>query len=485
MFSRHIRSLTIAAAAIASLSSASAQQFNTIPSGTVIGRTAVGAGPAQAVPIQQLFSSLLTGPLSVPGVNTTSVIYRGSTSGQATVAAQLVAGTPSILWPNTSGTVATNATSPIVLDATSGNVSCPSCSPPAWSNARLAVSSAYTAAFADCGSTLALGGSKFFTLTLNLAASYATTCAFYIVNEDTTRGKMLAINDYSNFVLWPRQTAIVYNQNNAWQVSKPGRWKLTGPVTMYADPVFGDDANDGLATGTTAFKTLTGAWTNICTNIDFSGQTVTLQLADGTYFSGLNSTIGPMNAPYLGFVINGNATTPDSVLLSTGASDSFRWFETGSPISVWIKNLKMTTTGGDAVRVLGAGNYVRVSNVNFGSVGGGVHMRAFNAAEIDAFSDSYKITGGGAAHYNVNGLGVIGVQSQTINISGNPTFAAAFGLADGGQILVQGDTYSVTGSVTGTRYIVRNLGLIDSAGAGAAYLPGSIAGATFTGGVYN
>lgn len=106
---------------------ASAQQFNTIPSGTVIGRTAIGAGPAQIIPIQQLFSTLLTGPLSVPSVNTNSVIYKGSTSGQATVSAQAVAGTPTLLLPNTSGTLASNATSPIVLNATTGNISCPSC----------------------------------------------------------------------------------------------------------------------------------------------------------------------------------------------------------------------------------------------------------------------------------------------------------------------------------------------------------------------
>jgi hypothetical protein len=105
---------------------AAAQTFPTVPSGTVIGRTAIGTGPAQAIPITTLIASMLN-PLTVTSVNTASVIYRGSTSGTATVSAQAVAGTPVIKWPTTSGTVPTTATLPIVLDAVTGNLTCPTC----------------------------------------------------------------------------------------------------------------------------------------------------------------------------------------------------------------------------------------------------------------------------------------------------------------------------------------------------------------------
>lgn len=106
---------------------AAAQTFPTVPSGTVIGRTAVGTGPAQAIPISSLIASMLN-PLTVTSVNTASVIYRGSTSGTATVSAQPVAGTPAIKWPTQSGTVPTTATLPLVLDAVTGNLTCPTCS---------------------------------------------------------------------------------------------------------------------------------------------------------------------------------------------------------------------------------------------------------------------------------------------------------------------------------------------------------------------
>ncbi|MGY4622012.1 hypothetical protein ACVWZ4_007239 [Bradyrhizobium sp. USDA 4472] len=106
---------------------AAAQQFPTVPSGTVIGRTLAGTGPAQAIPFSQLLATLLASNPTIPTLNTSSVLYAGSSSGTATVKAQAVAGTPTIQWPNTSGTVVDNATAPIVASSTTGNVSCANC----------------------------------------------------------------------------------------------------------------------------------------------------------------------------------------------------------------------------------------------------------------------------------------------------------------------------------------------------------------------
>ena len=61
----------------------------------------------------------------------------------------------------------------------------------AWSNNRLAKTAAYAAVSADCGDTLALGGSAFFPITLNAPSGYTTTCAFAVLNEDTTFGKLI------------------------------------------------------------------------------------------------------------------------------------------------------------------------------------------------------------------------------------------------------------------------------------------------------
>src|SRR4051812_40934730 len=81
---------------------ANAQTFPTVPSSTVIGRTAVGTGPAQAIPFATLLSSMLASPLTVSQVNVNSIVYAGATSGTATVSAQAVAGTTAIKWPTVS-----------------------------------------------------------------------------------------------------------------------------------------------------------------------------------------------------------------------------------------------------------------------------------------------------------------------------------------------------------------------------------------------
>lgn len=53
--------------------------------------------------------------------------HQGSTSGSARVSAQAVAGSPSLLWPNTSGTLVASASGPLSANATTGVVSCNQC----------------------------------------------------------------------------------------------------------------------------------------------------------------------------------------------------------------------------------------------------------------------------------------------------------------------------------------------------------------------
>lgn len=128
MFASFTRRIALAATFAASISPALAQVPNfTLPPQTVIGRSQNGTGPAQAIPFNVLIAAMLQSSLTIPTVNTNSVIYKGSTSGQATISAQAVAGTPTIKWPTQSGTVPTSATSPILLDAVTGVVSCPTC----------------------------------------------------------------------------------------------------------------------------------------------------------------------------------------------------------------------------------------------------------------------------------------------------------------------------------------------------------------------
>ena len=60
-------------------------------------------------------------------VRMTALDMAGSTSGTASVRSQAAAGSPTIYWPTTSGTLATSATAPIVLNSTTGVLTCPTC----------------------------------------------------------------------------------------------------------------------------------------------------------------------------------------------------------------------------------------------------------------------------------------------------------------------------------------------------------------------
>ena len=51
----------------------------------------------------------------------------GTSSGTVTLAAQAAAGTPTLTWPTGSGTFAVSATSPLVLSATTGALTCSTC----------------------------------------------------------------------------------------------------------------------------------------------------------------------------------------------------------------------------------------------------------------------------------------------------------------------------------------------------------------------
>lgn len=65
--------------------------------------------------------------LGVPGSAIGTLGFAGNTSGTATITPQATAGSPTLTLPNTSGTFAVGASSPLVLNATTGALTCPTC----------------------------------------------------------------------------------------------------------------------------------------------------------------------------------------------------------------------------------------------------------------------------------------------------------------------------------------------------------------------
>lgn len=176
----------------------------------------------------------------------------------------------------------------------SGTTSDPACgSAGGLTGSSIDKTTTYVAVTGDCGSNINLGGSSFYTLTINAASGYISTCMFLIQNVDTGRGKTIAINGITSFVLWPKQTVLVWNDNNTWRRSPDKqRWQIRAGVTFFVNASTGSNSNDGLASGA-PFLTAQRAIDVITTEIDSLGNNniCSVSLAAGTYLPEFQQTL--------------------------------------------------------------------------------------------------------------------------------------------------------------------------------------------------
>ena len=246
------------------------------------------------------------------------------------------------------------------------------------------------------------------------------------------------------------------------------RERLTADRTYYVATT-GSDGNNGLTVGT-PFLTIQKAADVIAATLDIGINSVTIQLADGTY------TAGVVVNPVLGtgqYIIKGNSATPANTLISL-SSDACIKATNGAVVTV--TDLKLASTSGyglqaDKMAVLNYGN------IEFGICA--IHLYANTTSQIWAISN-YKISGSASSHFCADFGGVVLCYGKTITITGSPAFASGFAASSIlGTIYAGGNTY--VGSATGKRYTASLNGVVVSGGVG---LPGSESGTTATGGQY-
>jgi hypothetical protein len=145
-------------------------------------------------------------------------------------------------------------------------------------NTLWSVTANTTIAAKHCGGTIqaGTGATGFFTVTAPAVAGFPTNCVVNIINGDTTRGKqILGAPCSSQKILWPGQACKIGIVNGAWAVlSRPGRWHGASTTNWFTDFTNGTDtkgATDGLAGGTSAFKTAQECLVVIDDQIDFNG----------------------------------------------------------------------------------------------------------------------------------------------------------------------------------------------------------------------
>lgn len=263
-----------------------------------------------------------------------------------------------------------------------------------------------------------------------------------------------------------------------------GRVPLLANTTFYVSTTGSDSS--GLGTSVSPWATLNHAILTITSTYDFNNKTVTLQLADGTYTSGGFFTNGWVGGG--AFVVNGNASTPANVVISTTTQSCF--VTSGPPLggSLTIQNLEMTVggLGGSALQ------HGAVGPVNFGPgcIFGSVidyHMAAVNPACTINALNNYTLSGGAKAHWYTAAPGAqLYALGITVTLTTNVTFSTAWAFSQVSSFIsCQSDTFTLGGhTVTGTRYTVIENGIINTNGAGATYIPGSAPGTAGTQGQY-
>lgn len=331
-----------------------------------------------------------------------------------------------------------------------------------WTNTRLAKTTTYAAVSADCGSTIALGGTAFYTLTLNAASGYTATCVFVVTNEDNTsptwRGKLLAVNGLSNCILWPGQTVTIYNDNNTWISGCPYRWNPAPSQAVFnIDPVNGLDTNDGLATGTG--NALQHVAQCIGYNSSFIApfiQGANCKLVNAAYsesFTCFNSGGTEVN-------IAGNNDTPASITWSGTIA-----IRDGCIMAVG--GMTLTNAGGPALSctqgsTLDTNGPIILSGSGVG-IQAGIGCANINLINNITFTTNYTFP---FAAYNSGTLSINGITIAMGTMTATDLF-----YIEAGHVVITSSSF--TGTVTGGQWLMVNCGSINR---GGATIPGSVTG---------
>lgn len=257
--------------------------------------------------------------------------------------------------------------------------------------------------------------------------------------------------------------------------SSGGREVLSSGRTYYVR-TDGNDSNNGLANNSGgAFLTVQKAVDVISGALDINIYNVTIQISDGTYTTAISLK------PYVGsgmVTITGNATTPANVVISTTSNNAISL----SSASSWtLSNFKIQTTTLGVGIDCSYGGKISISGINFGACAS-AHIRALWDGKV-SITGNYTISGGSAAHFDIQGGGSVTMYGVTVTVSGTPAFSAAFVYAAAAGIY-SGGSNTWSGSATGSRYNLSLNAVINTNGAGTSHFPGNSAGTTATGAQY-
>lgn len=263
------------------------------------------------------------------------------------------------------------------------------------------------------------------------------------------------------------------------QQGRGGRETLSAARTYYVR-TDGSDTNTGLVDSAGgAFLTIQKAINVVYGTLDLAGYAVTIDVGNGTYTGAISVTSPQVGAGAV--TIFGDTTTPSNVVISVTSSTAVTVSGFGTKLS--LSGVKIaTTTSGNGIYATAGGVVNITGKCEFGTCVS-AHMVTDTQGVINCISVNYNITGGGTTHMNSSQGGQIVVFGNTVTLTGTPAFSVQFARGTGTAFIAAlSVTYS--GGATGTRYYVDTNAVVTTGGGGANYFPGNAAGSTATGGQY-
>lgn len=261
---------------------------------------------------------------------------------------------------------------------------------------------------------------------------------------------------------------------------------LTKNVDWYVNGGTGDDTWDGTqASHGTAlvgpFKTIQRALTEVA-KYNMNGYNQYIHIADGAYTGPCILDIP--NGQGRIYLI-GNGANPNACQVSTSGANQCVMLQRGGQYDV--EGFRYTATGsGASDGFANNGGQTNIRNCRFGPCTRAHMSSAWNGAlNLDGGTFTIEAGGNTQAHFlptNVSSISRNPFAFPSLNILGAMTVTAFCSASNAGLLQIEYTSITGAGNVTGSRYSAVGNSIIDHAGHGTSYLPGTSPGTVATGG---
>lgn len=304
----------------------------------------------------------------------------------------------------------------------------------------------------------------------------------------------------------PGQTKTFYSDGaNYFTVGRGDACLFAAPTVIYVATT-GANSNDGL-TAATPLADIQAAWNLAQQNFNLNGNSLTIQLATGTYAKtlflaglipgqGFGDVTQSQPSSDTNVFIVGNTTTPANVVVGgnagSGTVASFGIFNIYNGARVAVLGVKLTSTFNQYGFYVSQA-WLSFKNMDFGAVtgtGSKIQISLQTGAWVSAYTP-YTISAGSGCHIMAASggffqfLGNTGTVPGVITLTGTPAFTSGFACVQQGGGISVSVVNTFSGSATGARYNGSFNGSITAGDPGGTYFPGNATGVVSTGAQYD